>query len=396
MEGKDVKCPLSGYDAKKYSIFVTGNASISVHLQCYVYVVNTVYGEIRYGVSPILDSYIGDENTLQRETSTIRVKEKLWSLIVENFLRDDKTSIILCAREKDDYYSIEDFYKKYGSFPYETKVVYEKLASSRTIIYKEFLKSYPSYSELVNRILGNFINLGKLQKTNFGFVKIGKSVSGATRNYWEIFFTPSLTEVEILISSLIKDDLLQIGKKNSSALLPETRITLKGIQMYSGNITSDSKMCFVAMKFGKGDDNRDMIEFCNTIIKPAVAEAGYYAEIVSDTPSDQKICDKVIADIRKAKFIIVDLTHGNQGAYYEAGFAQALNKTVIYICEKKWFQDGNYKVKDGEDIYTIQTNGKPLGVHFDIDHYNIIQYDTRDYDKLKEELIAHINARVIR
>ena len=39
--------------------------------------------------------------------------------------------------------------------------------------------------------------------------------------------------------------------------------------------------------------------------------------------------------IRDAKFVIADLTHDNNGAYWEAGYAEGLGKPVIYICEKE-------------------------------------------------------------
>ena len=41
--------------------------------------------------------------------------------------------------------------------------------------------------------------------------------------------------------------------------------------------------------------------------------------------------------IRDAAFVIVDLTHDNPGAYWEAGYAEGLGKPVIYICEKTKF-----------------------------------------------------------
>ncbi len=42
--------------------------------------------------------------------------------------------------------------------------------------------------------------------------------------------------------------------------------------------------------------------------------------------------------IRDAKFVIADLTHGNDGAYWEAGYAEGLGKPVAYICEKEEFK----------------------------------------------------------
>src|SRR3546814_6925901 len=50
------------------------------------------------------------------------------------------------------------------------------------------------------------------------------------------------------------------------------------------------------------------------------------------------IIDNIMrSQIRDAAFVIVDLTHDNSGAYWEAGYAEGLGKPVIYICEKAKF-----------------------------------------------------------
>ena len=37
--------------------------------------------------------------------------------------------------------------------------------------------------------------------------------------------------------------------------------------------------------------------------------------------------------IRASRFVICDLTHGNRGAYWEAGFAEGIGRPVIFVCE---------------------------------------------------------------
>ena len=46
----------------------------------------------------------------------------------------------------------------------------------------------------------------------------------------------------------------------------------------------------------------------------------------------------MVTSIRDAKFVIVDLTHDNHGAYWEAGYAEGLGKPVIYVCKKDKFE----------------------------------------------------------
>jgi nucleoside 2-deoxyribosyltransferase len=37
--------------------------------------------------------------------------------------------------------------------------------------------------------------------------------------------------------------------------------------------------------------------------------------------------------------VLVDLTHENAGAYWEAGYAEGLGKPVLYICERTKFDE---------------------------------------------------------
>ncbi len=42
-------------------------------------------------------------------------------------------------------------------------------------------------------------------------------------------------------------------------------------------------------------------------------------------------------DIRNSRFLVADMSDGNNGAYWEAGFAEGLGWPVIYTChEEKW------------------------------------------------------------
>ena len=77
--------------------------------------------------------------------------------------------------------------------------------------------------------------------------------------------------------------------------------------------------------------------------------------------------------IRVAKFVIADLTHNNNGAYWEAGYAEGLGKPVIYICEKEKF--------DKE------------GTHFDTNHCTTIFWSkSRDNDEdFRQELTATLH-----
>jgi len=148
-------------------------------------------------------------------------------------------------------------------------------------------------------------------------------------------------------------------------------ITPKGYeraeQLINSNI--DSKSVFVAM------DYRDIHvkEAFESAFKPACAACGFDALIIRDKPHNNGITDEIIVEIKKSKFVIVDFTFKNNGAYWEAGYAQGLGRPIIRSCKKDWFNTH--------------------GLHFDVKHYRTIIWE--DSEHLIKELKENIRANII-
>jgi hypothetical protein len=64
-------------------------------------------------------------------------------------------------------------------------------------------------------------------------------------------------------------------------------------------------------------------------IKPAIALAGYRPVRLDEEHHANKIDDEIVAAIRRSKFVVADFTEQSANVYYEAGFAEGLQKTVI-------------------------------------------------------------------
>ncbi len=121
---------------------------------------------------------------------------------------------------------------------------------------------------------------------------------------------------------------------------------------------------FIALKFG--DPVLD--PFVREVIKPAVASIGYTLEDMRDA-AEAGIIDNVMrARIRDAAFVLVDLTHANAGAYWEAGYAEGLGKPVLYLCEAS--------------VFTA------TGTHFDTNHCTTVTWDVDKPDIFTIELVA--------
>lgn len=355
-------CPLSGLPLVKQGGEVT--------IGSYFFLVDTDYDDepIYYGLT---NDFI--ETILPSLSS--REKEKMWSVIIEKSLQKEKSFLI-------------------GTSTYGTK----KVGNKYWILYSylDLLKLYPTWEDLFSRIVGNIIKYGGEEEI-FPEIEISYLVEG-NHFGWELFFVKNWNQIISIGEELSERGFVRMRELDNNHYL--FTLTSKGLDFYHGiqnDRNNSSDTCFVAMKFGKGDDGRDMMNFFESVIRPAVDEANYKAIIVSDILNDNKICDNVIAGIRNAKFVIVDLTYGNLGAYYEAGFAYGIGKPIIYICEETWFQDGKYDINSDSEIYTPKNKGAPNGVHFDINHYNIIKYSVvgDGLEKLKKELISNISARIV-
>lgn len=87
---------------------------------------------------------------------------------------------------------------------------------------------------------------------------------------------------------------------------------------------------FIAMPINPHDPQ---LEDVLDSIKEAANRCGIHAERVDESQSNERITDRILESIRKAEYVIIDLTGSRPNVFYEAGYAQGLNKTPIYIAQ---------------------------------------------------------------
>jgi hypothetical protein len=124
---------------------------------------------------------------------------------------------------------------------------------------------------------------------------------------------------------------------------------------------------FVAMWFGRpkadggSDRSAEMTALFTNSIEAACIAAGWTALRVDMVEHNDSVIDRIIYEIRRAPFVIADLTENNQGVYFEAGYAKGLGREVIYCC--------------------------PSGAkaHFDVDSINHVKYSNPDELRKKLE-----------
>jgi hypothetical protein len=134
------------------------------------------------------------------------------------------------------------------------------------------------------------------------------------------------------------------------------------------NIIEDksiSKQIFVAMSFDPALDE----VYKNGIYK-AITNIGYKPLRVDKTEHTNRIDDEILRQISTSKLVVADFTDHKPGVYFEAGYALALGKKVIWTCR----EDHREKL------------------HFDIRQYNCLFWDSipEFCKKLESRISANI------
>jgi hypothetical protein len=144
---------------------------------------------------------------------------------------------------------------------------------------------------------------------------------------------PDTTEAEYLLGILFKRNYVERGPAlptgDSFHTLP-TYVLTEGWNRLAPGPGGKPGECFIAMSFD-----------------PSLAEAyerGIYAALKTDChldtnrvdrkPHNERIDDKIIVGIRSAEFIVADVTGERPNLYFEAGFAMALGRPVIWTGQR--------------------------------------------------------------
>lgn len=135
---------------------------------------------------------------------------------------------------------------------------------------------------------------------------------------------------------------------------------------------ADAMLGFMAMPFG--DARLDNI--VRDYFVPAAKAAGYDLRRLNENQPAGLIDDQLRVRLRTARFVVADLTDGNQGAYWEAGFAEGLGTPVFYTCERSAF-------------HRSETS---RGTHFDTNHLVTVLWEEDKLQAAADELKAHIRA----
>ena len=320
------KCPICGSTEKCSQKIVPDNY---IYIQCHTYSFECFIDE------DLLEMADGDE-----------IKEKALDLIVEHLLRNR-------------FCNVDGHQFKWG-FYYEPSYKTKETDKPYMVNMAERIGSYPeNIAELVDRALVNlsirFPNYGEFIVPYPNEKRTVFDHKGFNGKYYGIH------EIMEEFSLLKETDHEHVYKISANGW--------ERIQELQ-NRNQEIRQGFIAMSF------REETKPIRESFRQAIAESGYAVRIIDEKEHNNQIVPEIFYEIQRSRFVVVDVTYPNYGAYYEAGYAQALGKEVIICC-----RDAEFHSKESRP-------------HFDISQKSMIVW--KDESELIERLKRRIEATVSR
>ena len=263
------------------------------------------------------------------------------------------------------------------------------------------------HSDDLKKLLSLYVQLDPIEKLDNALevfaersIHIGSVVNINITVDYPLFDCPSPKELTSICKLLYYENYIIAQDKLNPHV--KFRLTAKAYQRIK-KLQQPNKLstqCFVAMWF-----NSEMNDVFEKAIKPAIEfkekgakESRFEAVKIDNVEHVNDINDEIIAQIRRSRFMVCDLTGYRGGVYFEAGFAYGLGLDVIYTCRKDWTKEEILKDNGGKDIQSLfDSNGREIpikkeGVHFDLAHRNRIEWTIDNLDDFKKRLENRIKA----
>lgn len=311
-----------------------------------------------------INKIVGNENDWDRcgivvtcnEGMQAEIHESVWACADKEEVHK-RFNMIYVFLSDNPVKKTHEFEKMYRFF-YEESSIGEVPEDVCKVNVAELIKNYPlSFLDKAEMAL---LNLSKKYPRIGDEILVGKDLTYvlyAGYSDWDF----DMGEIEGMLSSL--NDLGYLSKADGD---PIYRISAQGwIKIAEMEKEKDVlNQGFIAMQFG------EKTKSIRQAFKEAISECRYVPRVIDEKEHNHQIVPEILYEISKSKFVVVDITFPNYGAYYEAGYAEALGKEVIICCKDTEFQK----------------------VHFDIAQKSAVVW--KDEDDLRKRLYRRIEATV--
>jgi hypothetical protein len=228
----------------------------------------------------------------------------------------------ISLRSREEYFYVisgvtRNHYEQYNS----PLIITESMIENDSEFQAEFLSKMPkSVLDKASLLLQHIARKSDHPGT---YVKITPA-----RDY-PICFSKNENELRFYINHLKKTEVVR-GDINVEGF-GQFSLTAEGWERIEGmrRPNLESKQAFVAMWF---DESLD--EIFTKGMMSLEEHTGFKMYRVDQEPFNEKICDRIIADIRKSRFLIADVTGLRHAVFFEAGYAMGLGLPVIFTCRE--------------------------------------------------------------
>ena len=126
-------------------------------------------------------------------------------------------------------------------------------------------------------------------------------------------------------------------------------------------------------KFGTQDEQRIYKEYDERFeaIETALADFDCLCIRIDKEHPIEDLVGRIKNEIARAQFIVADLTDERPSCYFEVGYAEALDKPVVYLASKE----------------SVIHPGTPTKIHFDV-HMSVGFFV--NHEELQEKLVAAV------
>lgn len=234
----------------------------------------------------------------------------------------------------------------------------------------ELMKKYPNWTlDRYDQCLINIYNYGLDDGvTIYGGLQTGIDTTNL-RLLLCTDFSPS-SDIDLIL-----EQILRTGYVEKCEIMTNQVIFLSGAGLSRVRELTEKnehrKECFIAISFDK-----DVLDISNTI-EESVKQTGFIPVRIDQIEHNNQIVPEIISHIQKCRFLIMDVTKPNNGAYYEAGIARGLDKDIIICCRQTELND----------------ESKDKRPHFDIAQQSMVVWN--DLDELKKKLSYRIQETII-
>jgi len=184
---------------------------------------------------------------------------------------------------------------------------------------------------------------------------------------WAKFRQPDREGLSSLLRMVKDMGFVELPSGGPSDFYPH--LTTSGWQRVQELLTrrGEGRDVFVAMSFEPILSSA----YDDGILPSLETDCGFHAIRVDRENYNDKIDDHIVSQIRRARFVVADVTMHRQGVYFEAGFGFGLGLDVIYTCRN-------------DDI---------ANAHFDTRQYNHVVWETPA--DLRRKLTDRVRATII-